>query len=42
MSEEATFAEELTPHLPEWLARQRWFGAKGRPVDRVEVVSRTT
>jgi maltokinase len=34
--------EELTPHLPEWLARQRWFGAKGRPVDRVEVVSRTT
>jgi maltokinase len=42
MSEEATFAEELTPHLPEWLARQRWFGAKGRPVDRVEVVTRTT
>ena len=25
-----TFVEELVPHLPEWLGRQRWFGAKGR------------
>jgi maltokinase len=33
--------EELTPHLPEWLGRQRWFGAKGRPIRSVEVASRT-
>ena len=24
-----TFVEELAPHLPEWLARQRWFGGEG-------------
>ncbi len=38
----ATFVEELTPHLPGWLERQRWFGAKGRPVDAVEVVAATS
>ncbi|MGQ0574050.1 MAG: maltokinase N-terminal cap-like domain-containing protein [Pseudonocardia sp.] len=27
-----TFADELAHQLPEWLARQRWFAAKGRPV----------
>ena len=37
-----TFVEELTPHLPEWLGRQRWFGAKGRPVSAVEVTARTS
>ena len=34
-----TFVEELVPHLPEWLGRQRWFGAKGREVSGVEVAS---
>ena len=34
--------EELTPHLPEWLGRQRWFGAKGRPVAAVDVTARTS
>ena len=34
--------EELTPHLPEWLGRQRWFGAKGRPIEAVEVVAATS
>ncbi|MDT7579989.1 MAG: maltokinase [Pseudonocardiales bacterium] len=38
----ATFARELTPHLPEWLERQRWFGAKGRPVTGVEVTAHTS
>jgi maltokinase len=42
MSEEATFGAELASHLPEWLQRQRWFGAKGRPVERVDVVLRTS
>lgn len=37
-----TFVEELVPHLPEWLGRQRWFGAKGREVSAVEVVSATS
>ena len=36
-----TFVEELVPHLPEWLGRQRWFGAKGREVSAVEVTSAT-
>ena len=35
-----SFVEELVPHLPEWLGRQRWFGAKGREVSAVDVVSR--
>jgi maltokinase len=38
----STLSEELGSHLPEWLARQRWFGAKGRPVDTVAVTERTT
>ena len=33
--------EELPALLPEWLPRQRWFGAKGRPVRSVAVVSGT-
>jgi maltokinase len=37
-----TFVEELTPHLPEWLGRQRWFSAKGRPIRSVEVAARTS
>jgi maltokinase len=37
-----TFVEELVPHLPEWLGRQRWFGAKGREVSGVEVASATS
>jgi maltokinase len=37
-----TVDEELTAQLPEWLARQRWFGAKGRPVRSVEVAARTS
>ncbi len=37
-----TFVEELVPHLPEWLGRQRWFGAKGREVSAVEVTSATS
>lgn len=37
-----SFVEELVPHLPEWLGRQRWFGAKGRQVSAVEVVSATS
>jgi maltokinase len=38
----ATFVAELTPHLPGWLERQRWFGAKGRPIGAVEVVAATS
>ncbi|HEX5811484.1 MAG TPA: aminoglycoside phosphotransferase [Pseudonocardia sp.] len=37
-----SFVEELVPHLPEWLGRQRWFGAKGREVGAVDVVSATS
>jgi maltokinase len=37
-----SFVEELVPHLPEWLGRQRWFGAKGREVSAVDVVSATS
>ena len=37
-----TFVEELVPHLPEWLGRQRWFGAKGREVSAVEVAAATS
>jgi maltokinase len=36
------FVQELTPHLPQWLGRQRWFGAKGRPIAGVEVTARTS
>ena len=36
-----SFVDELTPHLPAWLGRQRWFGAKGRPIDAVGVTSVT-
>jgi maltokinase len=44
MADEQTAAilAELVAHLPEWLQRQRWFGAKGRPVEAVEVASRTS
>ncbi|RKH83036.1 hypothetical protein D7Y13_42810, partial [Corallococcus praedator] len=31
----------LEDMLVEWLPRQRWFAAKGRPVRAVEVASRT-
>ena len=41
-SSEATVVEELVAYLPEWLGRQRWFGAKGRPIASVEVVERTS
>ena len=40
--EPSTLFDELMPHLPEWLARQRWFGAKGRAVAGVSVTARTT
>jgi maltokinase len=33
--------EELPALLPEWLGRQRWFAAKGRPLRAVTVVSQT-
>ncbi len=33
--------EELPALLPDWLPRQRWFGAKGRPVRSVAVTSST-
>jgi maltokinase len=33
--------EELPALLPDWLPRQRWFGAKGRPVRSVAVASST-
>ncbi|WP_300010689.1 phosphotransferase [Pseudonocardia sp.] len=36
-----TLAEELPTLLPEWLARQRWFAAKGRPVRSTAVASDT-
>ncbi|MCF7550337.1 aminoglycoside phosphotransferase [Pseudonocardia sp. WMMC193] len=32
-------AEELPAHLPEYLARQRWFPAKGRPVSGIAVAT---
>ncbi|MEU7818014.1 aminoglycoside phosphotransferase [Pseudonocardia sp. NPDC049154] len=34
-------AEELPAHLPDYLARQRWFPAKGRPVESVAVAGST-
>ncbi|GAA4674522.1 phosphotransferase [Pseudonocardia yuanmonensis] len=34
-------AEELPTHLPDYLARQRWFPAKGRPVENVAVAGAT-
>ncbi|HVL84200.1 MAG TPA: aminoglycoside phosphotransferase [Pseudonocardia sp.] len=36
-----TELDELTRQLPDWLAAQRWFAAKGRPVRAVEVAHRT-
>jgi maltokinase len=33
--------EELPALLPEWLPKQRWFGAKGRPVRSVALASTT-
>jgi maltokinase len=33
--------EELPALLPDWLPKQRWFGAKGRPVRSVAVASST-
>ncbi len=33
--------EELPPLLPEWLTRQRWFAAKGRPVRSVTMAAVT-
>lgn len=33
------FAAELADHLPDFLARQRWFAAKGRPVRSVGVTA---
>ena len=41
-SQGATFGEALASHLPGWLERQRWFGAKGREVSGVEVASATS
>jgi maltokinase len=38
---DAALAEELPLHLPEYLARQRWFAAKGRPVSAVSVAAVT-
>ena len=35
------FAAALAVHLPEFLARQRWFPAKGRPVRSVGVAAHT-
>lgn len=35
-------AEELPRLLPGWLARQRWFGAKGRQITRISVVRAVT
>src|SRR5690348_8634068 len=35
-------SQELTPHLPRWLQRQRWFGAKGRPIAALDVTTRTS
>jgi maltokinase len=34
-------AAELPAHLPEYLGRQRWFPAKGRPVESVTVADTT-
>ncbi len=36
-----TLSDELPTLLAEWLPRQRWFAAKGRPVRSVEVAART-
>lgn len=36
-----TLAEELPQLLPEWLPRQRWFAAKGRPIRSVAVAADT-
>jgi maltokinase len=32
----------VTNLLPDWLPEQRWFGAKGRPIDSIEIVSDRT
>jgi maltokinase len=46
MGEEARLmvdeATAVTPHLPAWLERQRWFGAKGRPIAAVRVAGATS
>lgn len=36
-----TLAEDLPTLLPDWLPRQRWFAAKGRPVGSTAVASDT-
>jgi maltokinase len=36
-----TALEELAAHLPGWLARQRWFAAKGRTVRSVSIAAGT-
>ena len=41
-NQQAAFLADLVVQLPEWLQRQRWFGAKGRPIGAVEVASRTS
>jgi maltokinase len=41
-SDQTALLAELVPHLPAWLERQRWFGAKGRPIEGVDVASRTS
>ena len=33
--------EELPALLPDWLTRQRWFAAKGRPVQALSVAAVT-
>ena len=37
-----SLAEELPTLLPQWLPQQRWFAAKGRPVQRVTVATVTS
>ncbi|MCW0215151.1 MAG: aminoglycoside phosphotransferase [Pseudonocardia sp.] len=41
MTDSPMLADELPVHLPEYLTRQRWFAAKGRPVSAVSVASVT-
>ncbi len=35
----AAVLQALTPHLREWLPRQRWFAGKGRPISGLGLVS---
>jgi len=37
----STFATDLVGHLPQFLARQRWFAAKGRPVRSISLAGHT-